>query len=181
MSETEEKQSHFGIGAVVARAGLTAPGIRMWEKRYGAVVPERTESDRRLYRAEDVERLILMKKLIDRGHAIRNIANLGLEELEKRLEDAESLLRVKAGNHVQTSRLLVVGVGLEDLMQDKILLETEVVARFDTLDAAAEKRKLPETDLLVIDTETLFPETIAVVREVVSRCRAARTMLIRVE
>ncbi len=178
MSKTEEQQSHFGIGAVVARTGLTAPGIRMWEKRYEAVVPERTESNRRLYRAEDVERLVLMKKLIDRGHAIRNIANLGLVELEKRLEDAESLLRVKAGNHVQTSRLLVVGVGLEDLMQDKILLETEVVARFDTLDAAAEKRKLPETDLLVIDTETLFPETIAVVREVVSRCRAARTMLI---
>jgi DNA-binding transcriptional MerR regulator len=150
----------------------------MWEKRYGAVTPERTESNRRLYRAEDVERLMLLKKLTDRGHAISTIANLGLKELEQRLEEAESLLRVKGSSQGVLSRLLLVGVGLEALMQDKVLLETEVVRRFDTLDQARADRKLPETDLLVIDTETLFPETIAAVREVVSNCRAARTVLI---
>lgn len=178
MSKTEEQQSHFGIGAVVARTGLTAPGIRMWEKRYGAVEPERTDSNRRLYRAEDVERLMLLKKLTDRGHAISTIANLGLAELEKRFEEAESLLRVKTGSHGVRSRLLLVGVGLEDLMRDKILLETEVVARFHTLDEAESGGRLPETDLLVIHTETLFPETIATVRDLVHRCRAARTLLL---
>lgn len=178
MSKTKEQQRHFGIGAVVSRTGLTAPGIRMWEKRYGAVMPARTGSNRRLYSAEDVERLALMKKLTDRGHAISTIANLGLDELDQRLEEAESLLRVKGGNHVVTSRLLLVGVGLEELMRDKILLETEVVKRFDSLKEAAAERKLPETDLLVIGTETLFPETIAAVRELLERCRAVRTMLV---
>lgn len=178
MSQTEEQLSLFGIGAVVARTGLTAPGIRMWEKRYGAVTPERTESNRRLYHAEDVERLVLLKKLTDRGHAISTIANLSLPELEQRLEDAESLLRVTGNTQGPISRLLLVGPGLEDLMHDKILLETEVVARLNTLDEAEAAARIPGADLLVIDAETLFPETITAVRELVGRCRATRIILI---
>ena len=178
MSEINDFQSHFGIGAVVARTGLTAAGIRMWEKRYTAVTPERTESNRRRYRAEDVERLVLLKRLTDRGHAISTIANLGLLELEQRLEEAESLLRVKSDDRTPNSRILLVGLGLEDLMRDKLLLETEVVARFDDLEAARKSKRLSETDLLVIDTATLFPETITAVRELVGRCHAARTLLL---
>jgi DNA-binding transcriptional MerR regulator len=150
----------------------------MWEKRYGAVEPDRSNSNRRLYRAEDVERLVLMKRLTDRGHAISTIANLGLLDLEERLEKAESLLRVKAGAAAPASRLLVVGSGMEDLMRDKMLLETEVVANFEDFKTALADKRLPETDLLVISTETLFPETITAVREVVTRSRAARTILI---
>ena len=149
----------------------------MWEKRYGAVEPDRSDSNRRLYRAEDVERLVLMKRLTDRGHAISTIANLGLLDLEERLEKAESLLRVKAGAAAPASRLLVVGNGMEDLMRDKMLLETEVVANFEDFKTALASKRLPETDLLVISTETLFPETITAVREVVTRSRAARTIL----
>ena len=42
----------------------------------------------------------------------------------------------------------------------------------------AKDQRVKETDLLVIDTETLFPETVTAVRELVTRCRAARTILI---
>ena len=178
MNGTTETQSHFGIGAVVARTGLSAPAIRMWEKRYDAVEPDRSDSNRRLYRAEDVERLVIMKRLTERGHAISTIAHLTLGDLEKRLEEAESLLRVKSGDHKTHSRLLLIGVGLDDLMQDKILLETEVVARFASLDEAGTAKRLPETDLLVIDAATLFPQTISVVRDLVTRCRATRSLLL---
>lgn len=178
MPTVEPNQSHFGIGAVVSRTGLTAPGIRMWEKRYAAVTPERTESNRRLYRAEDVERLVLMKRLTDRGHAISTIANLSLPELEDRLEDAESLLRIKNAAHKNHSRLLLVGVALDALIEDKVLLETEVVARFETLEDSVKTKHLPETDLLVIDTDTLFPETITAVRDLANRTRASRTVLV---
>ena len=178
MKQADETTSHFGIRAVVGRTGLTAPSIRMWEKRYNAVVPDRSDSNRRLYSAEDVERLGLLKKLTDRGHAISTIANLGLAELEQRLEDAESLMRVKSGTPVRNSRILLVGVGLEELVRDEILLETEIVARFDDLDSAKSAVRLPETDLLVVDAATLFPETIPAVRELVVRCRASRIILL---
>ena len=63
------------MGAVVHRTGLTAQGIRMWEKRYDAVVPKRKDTNRRLYSRTDVERLALMKQLTDAGHSISSIAN----------------------------------------------------------------------------------------------------------
>lgn len=178
MSQSESAQSHFGIGAVVTRTGLSAPGIRMWEKRYGAVEPGRNDSNRRLYGAEDVERLCLMKKLSDRGHAISTIANLSLLELEQRLEKAESLMRVKMENSVAPKRLLVIGTDLEELAQDSILLESKILDRFDSIESALTKNRLPQVDLLVISTETLFPETLPPIRELVARSRAARTLLI---
>ena len=86
------KDSHqgvYGIGAVVKRTGLAAPTIRIWEKRYGAVKPGRTETNRRLYSGEDVTRLGLLRSLTERGHSIRNIANLELPQLQKQLAEDE--------------------------------------------------------------------------------------------
>ena len=37
------------IKVVARRTGLSAHVIRIWEKRYGAVEPERTDTNRRLY------------------------------------------------------------------------------------------------------------------------------------
>lgn len=82
MSATKEVASHT-IGAVVRRTGLSQHVIRVWEKRYKAITPYRTETNRRLYRDSDVVRLNLLKQLIDNGHRIGNIANEPKEVLEK--------------------------------------------------------------------------------------------------
>ncbi|MFN0066765.1 MAG: MerR family transcriptional regulator [Limisphaerales bacterium] len=63
--------------------GLTAHVIRMWEKRYGAVSPNRTESNRRLYSAEDIERLRLLAQATAAGSTIRNLAPLPNDELRR--------------------------------------------------------------------------------------------------
>ena len=41
--------AHQAIKVVARRTGLTAHVIRIWEKRYAAVEPERTGTNRRLY------------------------------------------------------------------------------------------------------------------------------------
>ena len=51
------------IQVVVARTGLTAHVIRVWEKRYGAVIPQRTETNRRLYSEDQIGRLSLLRRL----------------------------------------------------------------------------------------------------------------------
>ncbi len=56
------------------RAGLTPHVIRAWEKRYHAVSPERTDTNRRLYSSDDVERLRLLGLLTNHGHRISDIA-----------------------------------------------------------------------------------------------------------
>jgi len=71
------------IQAVVQRTGLSAHVIRIWEKRYGAVVPERTGTNRRLYSDEQVERLGLLRQLTQAGQSIGAIATQPLERLRQ--------------------------------------------------------------------------------------------------
>lgn len=73
--------SHHAIKAVVRRTGLTAYVIRIWEKRYGAVTPQRTETNRRLYSDEQVERLSLLRDLTQGGHSIGSVARLPTDRL----------------------------------------------------------------------------------------------------
>ena len=76
------------IRAVARMTGLSAHVIRAWERRYEAIRPTRTDSRRRLYSDEDVERLRLLKRLTEGGRNIGHIAELSEEELRK-LEGAD--------------------------------------------------------------------------------------------
>ncbi|MFH2050431.1 MAG: MerR family transcriptional regulator [bacterium] len=75
---------HLHTMKVVAkRTGLSPHLIRIWEKRYGAVNPKRTDSGHRLYSDENIERLILLQRATHTGEAIGQIAKLPDEELFK--------------------------------------------------------------------------------------------------
>jgi len=64
------------------RTNLTPHVIRAWEKRYKAVVPQRSPKNRRLYSEDDVQRLHLLKIITDAGHNISQVARLKSDELE---------------------------------------------------------------------------------------------------
>ncbi len=69
------------IQVVARRTGLTPDVIRIWERRYHAVDPERASNRRRLYTDEDVERLTLLHRAIRSGRRIGDVANLPIAEL----------------------------------------------------------------------------------------------------
>jgi DNA-binding transcriptional MerR regulator/methylmalonyl-CoA mutase cobalamin-binding subunit len=69
------------IGVVARRTGLTQHVIRVWERRYSAIVPSRTATQRRLYSDADIDRLILLSRLTGVGHAIGQVARRSNEEL----------------------------------------------------------------------------------------------------
>lgn len=73
--------AHHPIKVVARRTGLTAHVIRVWEKRYGAVKPERTDTNRRLYSEEQIERLGLLRDITRAGHSIGPVARLPLPKL----------------------------------------------------------------------------------------------------
>ncbi len=68
-------------GAAARMAGLPVATLRVWERRYQVVGPARAASGQRLYSPLDVERLVLVKQLVDRGHAIGTVARASLEAL----------------------------------------------------------------------------------------------------
>jgi len=76
----------YPIKVVSQMTGLSAFVIRAWEKRYDAVTPSRTDTNRRLYSEEDIEKLKLLNEAVHKGHNIGGIANLSIEELRSVLE-----------------------------------------------------------------------------------------------
>lgn len=73
----------LSINAVVRRTGLSVHVIRIWEKRYGAVEPTRTATNRRLYSNEQVERLMLLREITQAGQSIGYVAKLPTEQLKQ--------------------------------------------------------------------------------------------------
>lgn len=69
------------IKVVAKRTGLSAHVIRIWEKRYNAVTPVRTDTNRRRYTDRDIARFALLKRATEGGHSIGQIANLTDEQL----------------------------------------------------------------------------------------------------
>jgi DNA-binding transcriptional MerR regulator/methylmalonyl-CoA mutase cobalamin-binding subunit len=78
------------IRVVARRTGLSAHVIRAWEKRYRAVEPKRTPTQRRVYSIEDLERLILLRRATLAGRSIGQIAKLPTAELQRIVEEDES-------------------------------------------------------------------------------------------
>ena len=75
----------YQIGTVARLTGLSTQKIRMWEKRYGIVAPDRSQSRNRLYSQQDLERLKLIRLLVDSGHRISQIASLDKIALQQLL------------------------------------------------------------------------------------------------
>lgn len=66
---------------VVRRTGLKPALLRAWERRYGAVRPDRTEGGQRLYSEQDVRRLLLLQQVVAAGYRIGDVAGMTDENL----------------------------------------------------------------------------------------------------
>ncbi len=67
---------------VVKRTGLSPHVIRVWERRYRALAPDRSPTNRRMYSEAEVTRLERLARLTDFGHSISQIAQLPDADLE---------------------------------------------------------------------------------------------------
>jgi MerR family transcriptional regulator, light-induced transcriptional regulator len=78
-----EDKKCYPIGYVALTTGLSPHVIRVWEKRYGAVTPERTGKSRRLYSQRDIDHLKLLKAARSRGQRIGTAVELDEEALHR--------------------------------------------------------------------------------------------------
>ncbi len=75
--------SGFNITAVERDTGLSKDVLRMWERRYGFPLPERDAHGERVYSTAQVERLRLIKRLMDQGHRPGKLVGATAEELAR--------------------------------------------------------------------------------------------------
>jgi len=83
MTEKKKPIRRHSIGLVSRRTGLKPDVIRAWERRYGAIEPGRTPTNRRYYTDEQLERLTLLREATLAGRQIGQVAQLETEELRR--------------------------------------------------------------------------------------------------
>lgn len=67
LSRTNMSKPSLTIAAVERDVGLSKDVLRVWERRYGFPAPDRDAHGERLYPLDQVERLRLIKRLMDQG------------------------------------------------------------------------------------------------------------------
>ena len=72
----------YPIRAVSRLTGISLDTLRAWERRYKVVTPERTDRGR-LYSDSEIQRLMLLRDAVSRGHAIGQVAPLSDAELKE--------------------------------------------------------------------------------------------------
>lgn len=91
-------KDNYSIRQVIELTGVTEFLLRIWELRYKAISPERTESGRRLYSAQDVLKIASLNTLCSRGFRIGKIANLSIEDLQNLIKESFLDTEATTGN-----------------------------------------------------------------------------------
>jgi len=71
----------LNISAVERDTGLAKDTLRMWERRYGFPEPQRDANGERVYPLKQVQKLRLVKRLMDSGHRPGKIISRSVDEL----------------------------------------------------------------------------------------------------
>lgn len=128
------------IKVAAQRTGLSPHLIRIWEKRYATIRPERSGGNQRLYSDEDIERLALLRRAVDAGHSIRTVAALDTAEL-RTLVDSVS----------RPALIFSAGAGADRMVnspaKDSAAFIEDAFAAVSELDSAKLERALEEASV----------------------------------
>ena len=77
----------YQIHQLEQMTGIKAHTIRIWEKRYGLISPNRTTTNRRYYDNDQVKKLLNVATLMSQGQKISKIAILSDEEINASIQN----------------------------------------------------------------------------------------------
>jgi DNA-binding transcriptional MerR regulator len=168
----------YRIGAVSRLTGVPADTLRVWERRYSVVIPHRADSGTRLYGPEDVGRLTLIKRLVDRGDAISSVANLSLTQLRDRVSGAD--LPEPEGGLGRPCRVAVLGAALSERLRREgpALDGLDLVGLYDGPDQFLASVRDLAPDLVLFDYPTVHPDQAREVGNLLAYSGATRGLLV---
>ncbi|WP_338770484.1 MerR family transcriptional regulator [Massilia sp. METH4] len=147
MTNTAQRQPVYRSGVAARLAGLSVETLRVWERRYGVSDTQRSEHGQRLYTAEQVRRLGLLKQLVDNGHPIGTLAALPLE----RLEELAGVGGSAPPLHIAALRVALVGETLARRVAAAAGLGLDVQRTASRLDGDMAALQGPPLDVLLLE------------------------------
>ena len=147
MTSSTGPQGRFRIGQVSRMTGIPSETLRSWEARNRAVRPSRTPGGFRLYSADDIERLKLIRALTDLGTPVGTIADLDTRSLRGRLTGGASGWSDDQLKAIATDEALPESVR----QLSKAIQEIRVVARSEAV-----RDQLPQLEASLVELESLL-------------------------
>lgn len=174
-SAAEESRAAYRSGVAARLAGLSAETLRVWERRYDLSDTRRSESGQRLYSADQVRRLSLLKQLVDQGHAIGVLAKLPLEQLQE-LIGARAVDRAAAG----PIRVAVIGESLAKRIAagGHEGLDFAVLCRCARLEQAAALPEQAGVEVLLIEQSELDEAALPMIAAARAACPGAALVVL---
>ena len=162
MSHESLNKPIYRIGAISKVTGIPVSTLRIWEQRYGALKPTKTEGNQRLFSELDVSKAHLLKQLTSSGHGIGAIAPLELDELRKLSNLHNPTQTQEQGpTRAEPLHIAVVDTALANRIESKkfrSVLHSQifrVVGVVDQLDQALSTDWPHNTDVLLIKVTSL--------------------------
>jgi methanogenic corrinoid protein MtbC1 len=147
------------IQVVARRTGLTPDVIRVWERRYHAVSPQRAKGKRRLYTDAEVERLLLLRKVTRAGRRIGDVAGLSTKELRATVAEDERASVASTGLAAPTRPR---ARGKADVLQESL-------RAIEALDAEGLEAVLLRASMDLNETESIDRVVVPLMHEVGER------------
>lgn len=116
-----EQEELFPIREVARLTGVNPVTLRAWERRYGLIVPTRTDSGHRLYSMSDIERVRSILGWIERGVAVSRIG-----KILARTEPLQALSHIIPSNLVEADyaqwqqQVLAVVSSFDDIRLEQV-------------------------------------------------------------
>jgi len=91
----ENVKQNFSIKDLEHLSGIKAHTIRIWEKRYNILTPERTETNIRTYDLENLQKILNVTFLNEHGYKISRIAKLSDPEISTMVKNVAASASVQ--------------------------------------------------------------------------------------
>lgn len=120
--------STYSIKDLERLTNVKAHTLRIWEKRYGIVDPNRSDSNIRSYTDEDLKKLLNVSILNRHGIKISKIANMSVQELNQKIME---VIRPESDYLSQIESLVVSMIELNEERFEKILNQSIIKIGFE--------------------------------------------------
>jgi MerR family transcriptional regulator, light-induced transcriptional regulator len=120
---------NYSITDLEKITGIKAHTIRIWEKRYNVVNPERTATNIRYYSDNDLKKLLNISMLNRYGYRISSIVKMSSEELGRKvMEISEN----STDQNLQIEHLIVAMMELNEDKFEKVLSNSLIKIGFES-------------------------------------------------
>lgn len=119
---------NYSITDLEKITGIKAHTIRIWEKRYNVVTPERTTTNIRYYSDDDLKKLLNISMLNRYGYRISSIVKMSSDELSSKVMD---ISENSTDYDLQIENLIVAMMELNEDKFEKVLSNALIKLGFE--------------------------------------------------